>query len=106
MDDELVPLRIIKTPDEVGAIGRACAITDACFDHIVHFISAGMTEREVAWELESYFRANGSEGLAFEPIVVRERPDWVLVVGDVNSTVACALVCAKLGVPVAGSSHA
>ena len=29
-----------------------------------------MTEREVAWELESYFRANGAEGLAFEPIVL------------------------------------
>src|ERR671915_424420 len=37
----------------------------------------------------------------FEPVVVRERPDWVLVVGDVNSTLACALVCAKLGVKVA-----
>ena len=37
----------------------------------------------------------------FEPVVVRERPDWVLVVGDVNSTLACALVCAKLGVRVA-----
>ncbi|MBC7929000.1 MAG: UDP-N-acetylglucosamine 2-epimerase (non-hydrolyzing), partial [Rubrivivax sp.] len=32
----------------------------------------------------------------FEPVVLRERPDWVLVVGDVNSTLACALVCAKL----------
>src|ERR1041384_4529378 len=37
----------------------------------------------------------------FEPVVLRERPDWVLVVGDVNSTLACALVCAKLLVPVA-----
>lgn len=37
----------------------------------------------------------------FEPIVLRERPDWVLVVGDVNSTLACALVCIKLGVKVA-----
>ena len=37
----------------------------------------------------------------FEPVVVRERPDWVLVVGDVNSTLACALVCAKLLFPVA-----
>lgn len=38
---------------------------------------------------------------AFEPVVVQEKPDWVLVVGDVNSTIACALVCAKLGVKVA-----
>ncbi|MEP6708112.1 MAG: UDP-N-acetylglucosamine 2-epimerase, partial [Pyrinomonadaceae bacterium] len=37
----------------------------------------------------------------FEPVVLRENPDWVLVVGDVNSTLACALVCAKLGVKVA-----
>src|SRR3989449_5029153 len=37
----------------------------------------------------------------FEPVVLREKPDWVLVVGDVNSTLACALVCSKLGVKVA-----
>lgn len=37
----------------------------------------------------------------FEPVVLQERPDWVLVVGDVNSTLACALVCAKLLVRVA-----
>src|SRR4030095_338138 len=36
----------------------------------------------------------------FEPVVLREKPDWVLVVGDVNSTIACALVCSKLGVKV------
>jgi UDP-N-acetylglucosamine 2-epimerase (non-hydrolysing) len=33
-----------------------------------------------------------------EPVVVAERPDWVVVYGDVNSTVAAALVAAKLGV--------
>jgi len=37
----------------------------------------------------------------FEPVVLRENPDWVLVVGDVNSTIACALVCVKLGIKVA-----
>jgi len=37
----------------------------------------------------------------FEPVVLEEKPDWVLVVGDVNSTLAAALVCAKLGVKVA-----
>lgn len=39
--------------------------------------------------------------LAFEPVVNSYRPDWVLVVGDVNSTLACALVAAKLHVRVA-----
>ena len=36
----------------------------------------------------------------FEPVVLQEKPDWVLVVGDVNSTLACALVCVKLSIKV------
>src|SRR5919108_151825 len=38
---------------------------------------------------------------AFEPVLIQTRPDWVIVPGDVNSTLACALVAAKLGVKVA-----
>ncbi len=38
---------------------------------------------------------------AFEPVLLQERPDVVVVVGDVNSTLACTLVSSKLGVPVA-----
>lgn len=36
----------------------------------------------------------------FEPVVQEERPDAVLVVGDVNSTIACGLVAVKLQVPL------
>lgn len=39
--------------------------------------------------------------IEFEKVLLAEKPDWVLVVGDVNSTVACALVASKLGVKVA-----
>lgn len=39
--------------------------------------------------------------MAFEPVLLKYQPDWVIVVGDVNSTLACALVCAKLGIRVA-----
>jgi UDP-N-acetylglucosamine 2-epimerase (non-hydrolysing) len=37
----------------------------------------------------------------FEPVIAREQPDWVIVVGDVNSTLACARAANKLGVRVA-----
>jgi UDP-N-acetylglucosamine 2-epimerase (non-hydrolysing) len=37
---------------------------------------------------------------AFEPLLALERPDWVVVVGDVNSTAGCALVAAKMSPPV------
>jgi Xaa-Pro aminopeptidase len=70
MDDELAPLRLRKAPDEVEAIGRACALTDACLAHLVDWIEPGMTELEVAWELDAFFRTNGAEGLAFGAIVL------------------------------------
>ena len=38
--------------------------------------------------------------MRFEPILLEHRPDWVVVFGDVNSTIACALVAVKLGTHV------
>jgi Xaa-Pro aminopeptidase len=70
LDDALASLRIRKTPEEVDAIGRACALTDACFAHLVEFARPGMTELQVAWELERWFREHGAEGLAFESLVL------------------------------------
>lgn len=37
----------------------------------------------------------------FEPVILEHQPDWVLVVGDVNSTLAATLVSVKLGVRIA-----
>jgi UDP-N-acetylglucosamine 2-epimerase (non-hydrolysing) len=38
--------------------------------------------------------------MAFEPACLEHRPDWVIVAGDVNSTMACALTAKKLGIRV------
>lgn len=38
--------------------------------------------------------------IAYEKVCIAEKPDWIIVVGDVNSTAACAMVGAKLWIPV------
>lgn len=43
----------------------------------------------------------GNVMIAYERICIESPPDWIVVVGDVNSTLACALVGAKLRIPVA-----
>jgi UDP-N-acetylglucosamine 2-epimerase (non-hydrolysing) len=42
----------------------------------------------------------GGVMIAYEQVAMRERPDWIIVVGDVNSTAACAMVGTKLWIPV------
>jgi UDP-N-acetylglucosamine 2-epimerase (non-hydrolysing) len=39
--------------------------------------------------------------IGFEPVCLSQKPDWLIVVGDVNSTMACAIVASKLGIRVA-----
>lgn len=49
----------------------------------------------------SHAQQTGGVMIAYEKVCDVHRPDWIVVVGDVNSTIACALVGAKLGIPVA-----
>src|SRR5215204_1303579 len=67
------------------------------------FRDLGIPEPDFHLEVGSHSHAVQTAAIMerFEPVVVEEKPDWVLVVGDVNSTIACALVCSKLGVRVA-----
>ena len=48
----------------------------------------------------SHAEQTGRVMIAYEQIALSDRPDWLIVVGDVNSTLACALVGTKLGIPV------
>ncbi len=48
----------------------------------------------------SHAEQTGGVMIAYEKACQRSRPDWIIVVGDVNSTAACALVGAKLWIPV------
>jgi UDP-N-acetylglucosamine 2-epimerase (non-hydrolysing) len=49
----------------------------------------------------SHARQTGRTLMAYEEVLLKNRPELVVVVGDVNATLACALAAAKLGVPVA-----
>ncbi|MEA3034068.1 MAG: hypothetical protein QOH86_2084 [Sphingomonadales bacterium] len=49
----------------------------------------------------SHAEQTGGVMIAYEKVALADRPDWIVVVGDVNSTVACALAGAKLGLRVA-----
>jgi UDP-N-acetylglucosamine 2-epimerase (non-hydrolysing) len=68
----------------------------------VFFQELGIAEPEVNLEVGSGSHAQQTAAIMsrFEPVVLDRRPDLVLVYGDVNSTLAAALVCAKLMVPV------
>ncbi len=48
----------------------------------------------------SHAEQTGKVMIAYEKICEEHRPDWIVVVGDVNSTAACAMVGAKMWIPV------
>jgi UDP-N-acetylglucosamine 2-epimerase (non-hydrolysing) len=68
----------------------------------VFFSQLGMPEPNANLDVGSgtHARQTAEVMLRFEPVVLAAKPDLVLVYGDVNSTVAAALVCSKLLVPV------
>jgi UDP-N-acetylglucosamine 2-epimerase (non-hydrolysing) len=49
----------------------------------------------------SHARQTAEIMVRFEPLILEHKPEWVVVVGDVNSTIACGLVATKLGVKLA-----
>ncbi len=61
--------RVIKENNEIKKIKTACEITDKCFKHLLTFIKKGMTEKQIAVEIETYFKLNGAEDISFSPIV-------------------------------------
>lgn len=76
IDVQLIPisgmieeLREIKDEEEIAIIEKACSIADLAYDHILKMIQPGMTEIEVANQLDFYMRSLGASGVSFETIV-------------------------------------
>jgi Metallopeptidase family M24./Creatinase/Prolidase N-terminal domain. len=62
-------LRLIKTPDEINILKVACDIADSAFHHILEWIRPGVSERDVANELEMFMRKAGATSTSFDTIV-------------------------------------
>jgi Xaa-Pro aminopeptidase len=62
-------VRAVKEPGEIELIKKSAAITDAAYKRVANTIRPGITEKQVAWELEKSLRESGSQALPFEIIV-------------------------------------
>lgn len=61
--------RLIKDEEEIINIKKACEITDNCFTHLLSYIKKGMTEKQIAEEVEKFFKTNGASGTSFDTII-------------------------------------
>ena len=70
LDVVIEKIRSIKSKAQVEKIIKAQRIAEAAFEHILTFIKEGVTEKEVALELDYYMLSHGADGLSFETIAV------------------------------------
>lgn len=64
----IATLRVIKTTDEIATIERACQLGDKAFSHVLKKIKAGVSEKELAFEIELFIKRHGAD-LSFPTIV-------------------------------------
>lgn len=70
LDVVIEKIRSIKSKSQVEKIIKAQRIAEVAFEHILTFIKEGVTEKEVALELDYYMLSHGADGLSFETIAV------------------------------------
>jgi Xaa-Pro aminopeptidase len=69
VDGLVESVRAVKEPGEIDLMKKAAAITDRAYESVLPLVKPGMTENQVAWELERAMREKGSQALPFEIIV-------------------------------------
>ncbi|GMQ57765.1 Xaa-Pro dipeptidase [Vallitalea sediminicola] len=67
--DTVEKIRMIKDEEELKCIQKAASIGDLAYEHILKFVKPGVTEKEVALEIETCMKKNGAENLSFDTIV-------------------------------------
>lgn len=67
-------LRILKDADELDALARAVRLGDEGMEHAISVVEPGMTEKQLAWEIQRYVMEHGADDLSFNTIVAGG--DW------------------------------
>lgn len=70
LDAIINSIRSIKSENEIESVKKAQKIAEDAFQHILKFIKVGVTEKEIALELDFFMLRNGGEALSFETIAV------------------------------------
>lgn len=65
----IAEFRLVKDSDEMALIRNAAEVADAAFDYISREVAPGMTEREIALDIDCFMRRHGAEDSAFETLV-------------------------------------
>ena len=74
----LTELRLVKEPEEIELIKKACEITTSAFHKVLKFIHSGVKEYEIESEISAEFIRNGAGGHAYQPIVASGKDNCVL----------------------------
>ena len=69
LDDIILSFRSVKTEEEIEKIKKSQEVVDAAFAHILEYIKKGLTEKQVAREIENFILDN-AHGVSFPTIVV------------------------------------
>lgn len=70
LDREIEALRAVKSEKELADLREAQRLTEEAFEQMLTFLRPGVTEREVALEIEFYMRRNGAERVSFDLIAI------------------------------------
>lgn len=70
LDTLLCNLRKVKSRDEISMLKTAQRITEEAYTEVLNYVKPGVTEREIALELEYLMRKNGADGVSFELITI------------------------------------
>lgn len=69
MSSPIKKLREIKDEEEIATLRNAAELGSQGFDHVCSLLKEGISEEELAFELELFWRKRGGRGLAFDPII-------------------------------------